>query len=346
MKITILSRFFNFILIVLLNLSVVNVYSQQSSNLIEVKQSGFVSWHPNQGIPYKQVPGFNLGAVSFEVIDVNTMAYLSNSSSEVIVSNASDGHIINRFPVMFAPRDFVYENDHFYVLNESTVSIYHKQGNLINQIEFDRSVIGVERLTRVNGSTYLLLPNGNSLQVESKGKATDSQREIPGVITFGGYTVITEKVGNNQYNVGVTTPQGKIFEKIYQTDKKIAGAFVVGVSEGNVIVDVQLYQSENPIEIERKIVNINLKENSLGEIESEINVPQMYYVWSNKDFYIGNDGNLYNMITAPEGIFVFTLSTLRKTIDTTKKPVGYPEFITKNTYHFNEHLLEVDEEER
>lgn len=307
--------------------------------LFEVTQLSAAAWNMVDGLPYKQVPGVNLGATSFQVLNANHIAYLCNSSAEIIVTDAKNGKAISKFSAGIAPRDFTYDNGKYFVLNDFSVGVYDASGKLTNTIEYSKQYLGVVRLTRYNNATYLLLPNGNSLQIESNG-APITGTETKGIITSTGKRVLTQMTSDNSYTVTVITTDSNKTQSTFTTEKKVAGVFVVGATNDRVIVDVQCYTSENPVGVERKIQSISFTQTGIGNAVAEIKVPQMYYVLASKEFYVSTSGILYHMITSPSGVFVFTLAEAEAG---TKPVTVYPQAITAQTYHFNEHLINPEE---
>ena len=315
--------------------------SVSPQNAVVVSQPTFaarqltsVAWNTPDGLPYKQVPGVNLGATSFQVMDTNSIVFLSNASNEIITIDSKSGKVISKFSVCTDPRDFVYEGGKFYVLTDFSLYIYDASGNLGKTIEYSNHYSGVMRITRYNNSSYLLLPNGNSLQVEKGGVAVNTI-ELEGSITSTGNRVVTKISGEYSYSVTHIAEDGKWSESNFTSDKKVAGVFVVGSTADRIVLDVQTYLSESPISVERKFLSIGLKAGTLQKQAAEIKVPNVYYVWSNKEFYLTASGTLYNMVTAPEGAFVFVLTENGK--------AAYPEFIAAKSYHFNDHLIQIEE---
>lgn len=308
----------------------------QDSFSYSISQISFSKWNTPTGIPYNQVPGANLGATSFQILDKNRIVFLCNSTGEIIIINNLTGESIQKFQVSFAPRDFVYENGIFYVLSEYEVTLYDEIGNEVKKYPFPTIYNGIKRLIRYNGSTYLLLPSGNSLMIETLGDVI-KPREYQGIITSTGQFARTQITGNYSYSIIISTSKNKTFENSFTTDKKVAGIFIVGSTKNRVVIDVQTFISENPITIERIITSINLNNNGLGAIISSIKVPDCYYVISNKDFYVSEKGEIYNMMTSPQGIFVFSLTETK-----TEKAKGYPSSLVDSNFHTNDHLIKLD----
>lgn len=301
----------------------------------DVRQLSISKWDAVEGIPYSQVPGANLGATSFAVLKNNRVSYLCNASNEIIVVDMLNGKAIKRFPLAFAPRDFVCENELFFVLAESRVIVYDSNGTAIKYYTFPQAYSGTERIARYNNATYLLLSSGNSLKLEEGGIAITAQ-EQEGWATATGNFIKTQLYGDQTYLIKVIPTTGNSFSKLIKTDKKVAGVFVVGTSANRVVLDVQTYISENPISVERFIVSVDLKQNGLGAIISSIKVPDCYYVLCNKEFDLSSDGGILHNLSSPQGTYLFLLSETKSNL-----AKGYPASVTSTKYHFNDHLIEL-----
>ncbi len=318
-------------------------YAQQSAipdlkKGFAVKEICKMQWDTPQGLRYKKVAGVNLGVTSFEVLDKNRVAFLSDASNEIIIAEKSNNKTLSRFTVADVPRDFAYDKGNFYVLFENTVVVYNENGTNLKTIPYPNSFVGVERITRHNNSTYLLLPSGNSLEIESaSGKSVS--KSYKGWITSSGIFVSGKLNGANSYMVQVSSTNGKSHEKVFTSPLKTAGVYVVGSNQNRVVLDVQTYISESPIQVERHLVTIALNSLGLGDIISDIKVPDCYYVLSNKDLVLADDGAVLNMITAPQNVFLFSLTETEA-----QKSQNYPSSILSLKYHFNDHILQVNEQ--
>jgi len=321
-----------FVFFNIINLSAQSASSKKTQYNIDLKQISLTNWDVKEGIPYRQVPGANLGSVSFELTDNNHIAFLCNSSNEIITINRSDEKVVSKIKLPFSPRDFIYSRGYYYVLSEYQVYQYDQKGKEINTFPFPQSYRGVERLIRFNNSTYLWLPSGKSLLIEFNGHSVEP-REIDGWITSSGILVGT-KLNGNTYSINITGGNFNPNESVFVCDKKVAGVYVVGSNENKLVLDVQTFVSENPVSVERNIVVIKLNNNGPKIITARKRVPDCYYVLSNKDFLLNKDGTILNMITSPEGVYVFNLT------ETSSGNVrDYPAILTSQKYHFNDHLI-------
>jgi hypothetical protein len=301
-----------------------------------IKELLFIEWGHNPDFIYKKVPGANLSVTSFHVIDDSRVAFLSNSTSELIVVDSKIGNTIKKFNVEFAPRDFVYENERYYVLHERAVSVYDFDGQLTSTYPFGSKYVGVERILKVDNSIFLMLPSGNSLLIKSNKKGSE-QVEFHGWMVNENYSFEAMFPSKNQYLIKLTDKEMRVIEKVYTNEKKIAGVFPIGISNNKLYIDVQIFVKEIPISVERRLIGIQINENELGKVILNQRIPDCYYVLSNKDFEVGYDGEIYQMITSPKGIHVFSFSKMDK--ETLHK---FPDWLEKIKYHFNDNLIKVD----
>jgi hypothetical protein len=318
------------------------VYAQQSVVVLPkktyaVKEICKTAWDSPKGLSYKKVAGANLGVTSFEVMDKKRVAFLSDAVNEIVIAEKLNGNALSRFVVAANPRDFVYDKNKFYVLCENAVFVYDEKGTLVKTISYRNSFVGVARITRYNNGTYLLLPSGNSVQIENAAgnQVTEAHK---GWITASGAFISGKLNGTNSYMVQVNV-NGKNYEKVFTSNFKTAGVYVVGCTQNTVVLDVQTYVSESPIQVERHLISIELNVQGLGEITSDIKMLDCYYVLSNKDVAPADDGSVLNMVSAPQGVLLFSL-----TPSADEKAPNYPTHLRTIKYHFNDHLLQTNEQ--
>ena len=265
------------------------------------------------------------------------MAYLSDASNEIVITDQGTGNVLNRFPVSFAPRDFVYDGGKFYVLNENTVTIYGAKGDVLSTIPFSGSYLGVMRLARYNNATYLLLPSGNCVKIEANGVSVDPIG-YKGWITSAGDFVGTRLAGGNNYELKIVSANGSSYQKTFAADKKVGGVYIIGATADRIYLDVQTYISESPVKVERNIVAIELNKGGLGNVLADVKLPDCYYVLSDKDIEVVASGELLNMVTTPQGVQVFSL-----TETSADKAQNYPASLLTVKYHFNDHLVKENQ---
>ena len=184
------------------------------------------------------------------------------------------------------------------------------------------------RITRYNGTTYLLLPNGNSIGVERNGLSIET-KEITGWICGDDKVVNAFISSDNSYEVNLNLGSEQIYKNIFNTEAPVAGVYVIGTYENYIYLDIQTWISYDPINVKRTIVCIDIKNPSKNI--TEILVPDMYYVFVNHDIYLFN-GKLFQLITSPKSAQLFNINFNDKIRN------GYPVEITSEKYHFNDHI--------
>jgi hypothetical protein len=305
-----------------------------------VKGVSRIPWDAKNGLAYKEVQGANLGATSFAMMNNNRTAFLSDASNEIVITNDWNGQVLSRFPVALYPRDFAFDKGKFYVLTENMVTVYDVTGKQVNAIPFPGSYLGVMRLTRYNNATYLLLPSGNSVEIEANGAATQAIGH-KGWITSAGNFVGTRLAGDNNYDVKIILANGNSYQKTFTADKKVGGVYVIGATATRIYIDVQTFVSESPVQVERHIVAIELNAGGLGNLVSSTKLPDSYYVLSDKDIEVEASGELLNMVTNAQGANVFSLTETNA-----DQAQDYPASITAVKYHFNDHMVKENQTQK
>lgn len=296
-----------------------------------------LSWNAAKGVPYMQVPGANLAATSMAVVDQHHIALLCNSTSEILVFNKVTKTTTKRFAVGFAPRDFVYDDHLFYVLLETMVVKYDQQGVEKGRYTIPSNVLGVERLSRFNDETYLLIPDGNSLKIEAKGFPIKPVAYF-GWPTMSGMFMRTQLKGALAYQVQILQPDGPPLLLSFTTKRPIAGVYLVGMENDKLYLDVQSFVSEAPIAVERNLVVVGLSPNRLGTVLATVKIPDCYYALSNRELLHISTGEVLSMVSTPDGLSIFQM-----VFGSTTNPISFPSHIANLKYHFNDHLITVDE---
>lgn len=320
------------LLLVIIALSVAYFYSKKKSNAqlqnvttskeLPIKKETAISmkkftttqlcklnWNTPNGVPYVKVPGANLGVTSFYVLDKDKIAFLSDATNEIIIVNRKSESVIKRFPVVLSPRDFTYDNGYYYVLCETAVFVYNAKGENTSNFEFPQEFSGTMRIFRYENSIFLLLPSGNSLKIESGGKLINP-KEYEGWITSNGLFIKTQIKNNFSYTVNISFPNGENSSQKFQNKKKVAGVYVIGAVKNRIVLEIQTFLSEEPINVERNIQIIGLRDLHPDTVIATIPISSSFYVLSNKDISVSKAGGIYTLVTKPEGVYMFSIEEL------------------------------------
>lgn len=317
------------ILLVLIAITVVYFYSKNKNNISTQKvtkskellvkkenddtikkfattQLCKLNWNTTNGVPYVKVPGANLGVTSFYVLDNEKIAFLSDATNEILIVSQKSESVIKRFTVVLSPRDFTYDNGYYYVLCETGIFIYNINGENTSNFEFPKEYSGTMRIFRYLHSTFLLLPSGNSLKIESGGKLI-KPKEYEGWITSNGLLIKTQIKNEFNYTVNISFPNGENSLKEFPNKRKIAGVYVVGTEKNRIVLEIQTFLTEEPIKVERNIQIIGLRDFHLDKIIATIPITSSFYVLSNKDIYVTNEGRIYTLVTKSKGVYLFSI---------------------------------------
>ncbi|MBX2975868.1 MAG: C40 family peptidase, partial [Ignavibacteriaceae bacterium] len=113
--------------------------------------------------------------------------------------------------------------------------------------------------------------------------------------------------------------------------KTLAYASIIGIDrDNNHFLIVEEFESHIPLKVFRRILVIN----SLGNIISQLEIPNVKYLTLLKEFDIDTDGNLYHLYSTDEGITLFKISGLTVKSNNFHK---YPNNFIKNI-HFNNYV--------
>ena len=268
-----------------------------------------LNWNTPNGVPYVQVPGANLGVTSFYVLDKDKIAFLSDATNEIIIVNQKSESVIKKFPVVLSPRDFTYDNGYYYVLCETAVFVYNAKGENISNFEFPQEFSGTMRVLRYENSTFLLLPSGNSLKIESGGKLI-KPKKYEGWITLNGLFIKTQINNNFSYTLNISFPNGENSSQKFQNKKKVAGVYVIGAVKNRIVLEIQTFLLEEPIKVERNIQIIGLRDIHPDTVIATIPISSSFYVLSNKDISVSKTGGIYTLVTKPKGVYMFSIEEL------------------------------------
>lgn len=310
---------------------------------ITIKNTGFVvqeisvtPYSDSGGLPYTQVPGYNLGISSLQVINDSIVSYLADATGEIINVNMVDGGILSRFPVIPNAHDFVFNENAFYVFGRNILNKYNWTGEILTNTSIETIYEDAMHIVCVNQKRILVLPNGNTVGIEENSLAINEIPK-PGFQCEDGAIVrayikddknyVVEWIGAKWDNTKILT-----FEGNYPT-----GSINVVGKIGNIVyVDIQNYLTKSPISVERQLIAIDFSQRS-PRMVAKIIIPDVYYTYCNKGFSIYN-GNIYHIISAPDGVHLFKIAIATGS----SKAIDYPLPIRNLHYHYNYYLEQVD----
>jgi len=292
-----------------------------------------IAWDDSTGIPYTKVPGANLGVVAFAMVHEDQVAMLCNGIGEIRVFSTIDNSLMYKFPVEPAPRDLAFNGTKYFILFDRHVAIHSEDGQYESSFSIPHDALGVTRLAVLHDAVYLWLPAGNSMMVFKGDNVI--REEYGGWACPNGdfiYTAIVDgKAEATWYSGGVRSVRS------FAMDRKVAGVSPVGVMGSKVILDVQTFISENPVAVQRHFVAIDIEPGVDDSSLSMLKAPDTYFVYADRDIYQQSDGNIYNMVTSPNGVHLFRIAECNE-----GPCMNYPAELRSLNYHFNYHLIKID----
>lgn len=290
-----------------------------------------IPWNTVGGIPYSEVPGANLGAVSFAVLDSDRVAFLCNGVSQIRVFSVATGEMLQALPVAPAPRDLVFSDDQYYVLYAHHVTVYSSAGEETRKLAIPEGVNDAWRIAATGAAVQLWRANGSELTFTPNGTATETSSQA---WTMPDGSQVYSAIVEGQADV-VLFREGMEARRRFSMANKVAGVFPIGTIDDKVILDVQTYVSENPVAVERFFMAIEI--DVPGSTCTLLRAPDSYFAYTDRDIYQNQDGELFHIISTPRGVHVYQL-----TLSESGALQDYPMEIRTLHYHYNDHLIKVD----
>jgi len=292
-------------------------------------------WNNKSGFETKLTHSGNYAILSFEILDNNRVAFLSNVEKNIKIYS-KDGKFLNAFDLDFIPEDFVYNNNKFYVLSNYSIYEFNDSGALIKKYSVNKEFKFINRLSAFKNDLYVLTSDEKSYPVIKNSLYLDTisqiNNETNGWLLSENFKCKTIKLSNNTFSLQISNQKNLNLEKIYDLDKKLATATILGKYKSKLFLNIEYFKNEAPIKIEREILVYSLTEK---EIVNKIKLPNMNFIYMKHDIKINDNGIFYFIATPKKGILyqLFYDEKLNKDI--------VPNF--KEEYHYNEHLLRSKE---
>ncbi|MBL7086800.1 MAG: VWA domain-containing protein [Candidatus Cloacimonetes bacterium] len=293
-------------------------------------------WNNKSGFETKLTHSGNYAILSFEILDNNRVAFLSNVEKDIKIYS-KDGKFINAFDLDFIPEDFVYNNNKFYVLSNYLIYEFNDSGALLKKYSVNKEFKFINRLSAFKNDLYVLTSDEKSYPVIKNSFYLDTisqiNNEINGWLLEENFKCKTIKLSNNTFSLQISNQKNLNLEKIYDLDKKLATVTILGKYKSKLFLNIEYFKNEVPIKIEREILVYSLTEK---EIVNKMKLPNMHFIYMKHDIKINDNGAFYFITTPKKGILYQLIydEKLNKNI--------VPNF--KEEYHYNEHLLRIKEE--
>jgi len=291
----------------------------------EYEEELFVPWGKNnENVKYRVAPGGQYGPTSFNIVDENIIILDAQNQKIKLFNNKTFEKAVD-IPFYNAD-DILWQNENdYYILSKNTVHKMNKSSvinhysttspkilisdmrkNEIGQISLSTNKLTTLKINALQKGNSLQevdgIPDGQNGQIKTIRK--NSQIAEVQLADKSSYQISVNNLGMIQY-IGAT-PEGFKYFLIEQITQQV------------------------PLKVARYIYLMN----DNGELKAKFNLPNIAFTHIFKEFEVDKNGNLFQMISAKEGIHIIKWKYKNKFSDTAPT-IEYPENL-KQSYHFNE----------
>ena len=317
-----MKRIFSCLLVIVL----VNVGFAQ----IQPEEVLFIPWNTDSmgNVGYSLDPEGRVGPQNFQVN--GEKVYLLDQQNRAINVYASD-HLIDQLPVMQMTRDFIIQlADEYICLADNGIVVYQNRMP-VEQIYQAKPLPTIRKISSGKGEIIAVNHDGTVSKMVNRRLAKSELQGTP--VNENRYNL--KKISRSQAEIAVYDEQGKQSSRInLPIDKNNLGSFeLIGVDQsGRLFLDVDLIVQDIPLKVLREIWIVNKN----GEQSGKISVPTHYYAMMWNDVRLAEDGILYHMLSAEDGIHIIKWDLSQATTDFFEGV--YPEKYRKYL-HYNDAVL-------
>jgi hypothetical protein len=285
----------------------------------------FIPWGKGDtNVAFRKAPGGQYGPTSFNIIGDDVIILDAQNQTVKIFKNKMLENSV-KIPFYNAD-DILWENENnYYILSENKVHKM-KQKSVINSYSTASGRIIISKITKdENGQISLTTNKLTTLKINSlqKGNSLIKINGIPDGIS-GQITAIRK---NSQ------TAEVKLADKSsYQIFVKDLGMiqYIGATPEGFKYFLIEQITQQVPLKVARYIYLMN----DAGEMKAKLNLPSISFSYIFKEFSVDENGNLFQMISAKDGIHIIEWKYENK-FPKIVPIIKYPEKFNQS-YHYND----------
>ncbi|MDA3871834.1 MAG: T9SS type A sorting domain-containing protein [Candidatus Marinimicrobia bacterium] len=285
----------------------------------------FIPWGKGDtNVAFRKAPGGQYGPTSFNIIGDDVIILDAQNQTVKIFKNKMLENSV-KIPFYNAD-DILWENENnYYILSENKVHKM-KQKSVMNSYSTASGRIIISKITKdENGQISLTTNKLTTLKINSlqKGNSLIKINGIPDGIS-GQITAIRK---NSQ------TAEVKLADKSsYQISVKDLGMiqYIGATPEGFKYFLIEQITQQVPLKVARYIYLMN----DDGEIKAKLNLPSISFSYIFKEFSVDENGNLFQMISAKDGIHIIEWKYENK-FPKIVPIIKYPEKFNQS-YHYND----------
>jgi len=309
----------------LFTLTVAIFLSLQIANAQSINKVLEFTWNKKESLPYIKDFSGNYSVESFSKIDNSKTAFISKAEKKILifVSNKK----VNEINLNFSPTDFAYANGKYFVTSAQNLYILNSDGSLISQKYIADNIKFTQSIKVINNNVYIIDNNENTWSINNKGFL---EKHVGIILKNNTWAKITKPNGNS-FKLSVYTANNDVVSKKITENSHLGTVRVLGLSDNNIIVEVQKIRQEVPLLVDRYINYYSAKD--LSQITS-IKLPNIAYTYVKHDVVINNN-NVEFFITSPKKASIYTLNNSKLT----NGVILFPNELYAYNYHYNNHLI-------
>ncbi|MDO9548404.1 MAG: hypothetical protein Q7J65_05530, partial [Candidatus Marinimicrobia bacterium] len=287
----------------------------------------FIPWNADSmgNVSYSLDPEGRVGPQNFQVN--GEIIYLLDQQNRAINVYASD-HLIDRLPVTQMTRDFIIQSaDEYICLADNGIVVYQNRMP-VEQIRQAKPLPIIRKIYLGKGEIIAVNHDGTVSKMVNRRLAKSELRGMP----VNEHRYDLKKISRSRAEIVVFNDNGKQSGRIaLPIDENNLGSFeLIGTDQlGHIFLDVDLILQDIPLKVRREIWIVNKN----GVQSGKISVPTHYYAMMWNDMRLAEDGILYHMLSAEDGIHIVKWDISQPSTDFFEG--AYPEKYRKYL-HYNE----------
>jgi len=307
----------------------ITVFSQLLSAQ-NLKETSSFTWDKTNGLSYVKDISGNYSVEAFLPIADKTYAFISRSEKKILVFK--NNQKVNEINLNFSPTDFTFSDGKYFVSSAQNLYILNIDGSLISEKYIADKVKFTQLIKVIKNNVYIIDNNQNTWEINNKGFL----EKHTGIIIKDNTWAKIAKPTRNSFKLSVYSANDEVISKNITENSSLGTVRVLGLSDNNIIVEVQKIRQEVPLLVDRYINYFSIKD--LSQTTS-IKLPNIAYTYVKHDVVITN--NLVDFyISTPKKTSIYTLNNS----EIKNEEVLFPNELYTYNYHYNNHLITNKEE--
>lgn len=289
-----------------------------------------VPWNAPDGIPTSLSISRNSGVSDFTIIDENTIALLCDVEEKVKVYDCSKNTLLHEFSLNNSVNHIAYDKEKkiFYLDDYEYMYCYCYDGTFIRKVEINRNrKLITEDIIAEDGNLIISNPIQAGMIIENgRVISTSEQLQKRKNMAYLGnniYTDYSKKSVNGKAHISLYKNDTIIHSFDMDVEESYSAPLPIGIA-GNIFVYFQIRYPKHGIAYRLAYYSLDS-----GAVVDTITTPSIYFT-SQKTKYIVDDGMLYNLITAPDSLYI-----VKKEITSKSSSIKNNHFPERFNYYYH-----------